>query len=55
MEYILKHFSAVEYNYSAIEWEFVALQSELERWHHYLLGHWFVLKTDQVSLHWAQS
>ena len=38
-----KRLSAAECNYSAIEREFVALQSSLKRWRHYLLGRQFVV------------
>ena len=49
------HLNGATYNYSATDWEFVAIVMAQKRWKHYLPGKPFVCRTDHASLKWLQT
>ena len=52
VEYLLHQLSAAERNYDATNCEFVAILAGLRRWHHYLVGTKFIVRSDHASLKW---
>ena len=52
VEYLSHWLSAAERNYDATDHEFVAILVGLWRWHHYLVGMKFIVRSNHASLKW---
>ena len=52
VEYLSHRLSAAERNYDATDRDLVAILAGLWRWHHYLVGTKFIVRSNHASLKW---